>query len=249
MHERLAQEAGWELGERIILSGANGREATFEIAGTLFDPASSSAVYLPLEVWQRESGAFDQVNSVWAQTAVGADSEAAAEALTAGLEGQRISVAARSALGETTLDQITADLGGGFDIILRLLAIMSVVIALIGGVGLSGVLSLSVLERRREIGVLRSIGDSSWQVIRLFVGEGLILALIGWLIAIPISIPIAYLLATRGLSLALNTQLAYRFTPVGLALWLGVVIVLAVFARALPARGAARISVRESLSY
>jgi hypothetical protein len=40
VHERLAQEAGWELGERIILSGANGREATFEIAGTLFDPAN-----------------------------------------------------------------------------------------------------------------------------------------------------------------------------------------------------------------
>ena len=93
---------------------------------------------------------------------------------------------------------------------------MAVVIALVGGVGLSGVLTLSVLERRREIGVLRSIGASSWQVIRLFVGEGMLLALIGWLVAIPISVPIAYLLATRGLSLALNTQLVYRFTPTGL---------------------------------
>jgi putative ABC transport system permease protein len=249
VHERLAQEAGWKPGDKIILSGANDREATFEIVGTLFDPASNSAVYLPLAVWQRESGAFDEVNTVWAQTAAGADSAAVAEFLTASLEGQRISVAPRSALGATTLAQITEDLGGGFDIILRLLAIMSVVIALVGGVGLSGVLTLSVLERRREIGVLRSIGASSWQVIRLFVGEGLILALIGWLVAIPISIPIAYLLATRGLSLALNTQLAYRFTPTGLVIWLVVTVILAVIASAYPARGAARISVRESLSY
>ncbi len=64
----------------------------------------------------------------------------------------------------------------GFDIIIQLLAVMAVVIALVGGVGLSGVLSLSVLslsvlERRREIGVMRAIGASSWQVLGLFIGE------------------------------------------------------------------------------
>lgn len=47
--------------------------------------------------------------------------------------------------------------------------------------GLSGVLSLRVLERRREIGVMRAIGASSWQVIRLFVGEGVLLGLISWM--------------------------------------------------------------------
>lgn len=96
---------------------------------------------------------------------------------------------------------------------------------------------------------MRAIGASSWQVIRLFVGEGMLLGLISWLIALPLSIPTAYFFTTKGLSLALNQQLVYQFTPAGAGLWLVIITVLAIFASALPARGASRISVRESLSY
>ncbi|MDX1522797.1 MAG: FtsX-like permease family protein, partial [Anaerolineae bacterium] len=135
------------------------------------------------------------------------------------------------------------------NIIIRLLAVMAVVIALVGGVGLSGVISLSVLERRREIGVMRAIGASSWQVIRLFMGEGLLLGLISWLIALPLSIPASYGLATRGLSVALNQQLSYNFTLLGPLLWLMIIILLAIVASLFPARKAALISVRESLAY
>ncbi len=96
---------------------------------------------------------------------------------------------------------------------------------------------------------MRAIGASSWQVIRLFVGEGILLGLISWLIALPLSIPAAYGLATRGLSFALNQQLSYNFTPLGGALWLVIITILAVLASLFPARSAARISVRESLAY
>ena len=126
---------------------------------------------------------------------------------------------------------------------------MAAVIALIGGVGLSGILSLSVLERRREIGVMRAIGASSWQVIRLFIGEGVLLGLISWLIALPLSIPLAHIFTTQGLSIALNQQLAYQFTPTGAGLWLVIITILAMIASVLPARAAAQISVRESLAY
>ena len=101
----------------------------------------------------------------------------------------------------------------------------------------------------REIGVMRAIGASSWQVIRLFIGEGLLLGLLSWMIALPLSIPTAYVFTTQGLSFALNQQLVYQFTPTGAGLWLVIITMLAIFASALPARGASRISVRESLSY
>jgi putative ABC transport system permease protein len=114
---------------------------------------------------------------------------------------------------------------------------------------LSGVLSLNVLERRREIGVMRSVGASSWRVIRISIGEGVLLGWISWLIALPLSIPAAYLLATKGLSLALNQQLSYQFSPIGAVIWLFLITILAVIASSFPARGAAKVSVRESLSY
>ncbi len=165
------------------------------------------------------------------------------------LKQRGIEVAPSSTFGENTIAGITARAGEGFDIILRRLAVMTIVIALVGGVGLSGILSLSVLERRREIGVMCAIGASSWQVIRLFVGEGMLLGLISWLIALPLSIPVAYAFTTQGLSLALNQQLVYQITPAGALLWLVIISLLAIIASALPARSASRISVRESLAY
>ena len=129
--------------------------------------------------------------------------------MTTLLEKQGIGVRPASTFGETTIAEISARATEGFDIILNLLAVMAVVIALVGGVGLSGILSLSVLERRREIGVMRAIGASSWQVTRLFMGEGVLLGLISWLIALPLSIPLAYIFSTLALSFALNQQLVY----------------------------------------
>jgi putative ABC transport system permease protein len=96
---------------------------------------------------------------------------------------------------------------------------------------------------------MRSVGASTWRVIRLFVSEGIMLGWLSWFIALPLSIPAAYFLTTRGLSFALNQQLVYRFTPSGALVWLFVITLLAIFASSFPARGAAKVSVNESLAY
>ena len=125
---------------------------------------------------------------------------------------------------------------------------MAVVIAVVGGVSLSGVLSINVLERRREIGVMRAIGASSLQIFRLLVGEGLLLGWLSWLIALPLSIPAGSLL-TYGLSAIMGGELTYKYSPAGILYWLAIITVLSIVASILPARGATRISVRESLAY
>ena len=125
---------------------------------------------------------------------------------------------------------------------------MAVVIAVVGGVALSGVLAINVLERRREIGVMRAVGASSFQIFKLFVGEGLLLGWLSWLIALPLSIPAGFVM-TMGLSSIMGGELSYDFSPAGMLYWLGIITVLAIIASVLPARGATRISVRESLAY
>jgi putative ABC transport system permease protein len=249
--QRVAVQKEWSVGDVVTLEDGNGRELNVEIVGTLFDPATNTSVHLPLSTMQRELRYTGLANTIFGQT-VNTDAvtqSAVAETLEATLGQKGVDISPSSAFGEKTIAGITARSGEGFAIILNLLAVMAIVIALVGGVGLSGILSLSVLERRREIGVMRAIGASSWQVIRLFVSEGVLLGLISWLIALPLSIPIAYAFTTKGLSFALNQQLVYQFTPVGAGLWLVIITMLAIFASALPARGAARISVRESLAY
>lgn len=245
-------EQGWELGDQIILTNGAGDEIVATLVGTHFDPAGgSNSLHMPLSILQSEWGGFETANLVVMQLT----EEASADQATAVIELEEtfasagIGVRPASTFGANTIDEISENLAAGLAIIIQLLAVMAVVIALVGGVGLSGVLSLSVLERTREIGVMRAIGASSGQVIRLFIGEGILLGWLSWVIAIPLSIPAAWYLATKGLSFVLNSTLAYQFSFRGPLIWLAIITILAILASIFPARRASRVSVRESLSY
>jgi putative ABC transport system permease protein len=125
---------------------------------------------------------------------------------------------------------------------------MAVLIGIVGSISLSGVLSLGVIERQREIGVMRAIGASSWDVGRLFIGEGLILGWLSWIIALPLSL-YAGRLMTEVLSATLGGEIVYHYTSQGAVMWLVIITILAILASGLPARRATKLSVRESLAY
>ncbi len=78
-----------------------------------------------------------------------------------------------------------------FNPVLGTLFGLAAMLAVVGGIGLSGALAIEVLQRTREIGVLRAIGAPSKTVFRLFMLEGLLHGLIAW----TLSVPLAYLLA------------------------------------------------------
>ncbi len=249
--QRLSQQKGWQVGDLITLTYNSGREDDWQVVGINYDPLANAAAFAPLSSLQREIEAVGMVNTLWVQTISQSPElmSATALSLTDRFESRGFDVAASATFGYSTISEIVEQTQGGYSLIFQLLAIMAVIIALVGGVGLSGVLTLNVLERRREIGVMRSIGASSWRVIRLSIGEGVLLGWMSWLIALPLSIPAAYLLATRGLSFALNQQLSYRFSPQGALTWLLIITLLAILASTFPARSAARVSVRDSLNY
>jgi putative ABC transport system permease protein len=143
---------------------------------------------------------------------------------------------------------VVEQIQSNFGIIVALLAAVAIIMGLVGAIGLSGSLSLSVLERRREIGVMRAVGATSFTISLLFIGEGLILGWLSWLIALPLSIPAGYLMS-QALGTALQGEIIFYYTPTGAIYWLAIITVLSVIASWLPARGATQISVRESLAY
>ncbi len=63
----------------------------------------------------------------------------------------------------------------------------ALLLAVVGGIGLLTILSISVMERLREIGVLRSVGASTWAISSQFLLEGLFVGLIAWAAALPLS--------------------------------------------------------------
>jgi putative ABC transport system permease protein len=112
-----------------------------------------------------------------------------------------------------------------------------------------GTMSINVLERTREIGVMRTIGAVDFVVMQSVVIEGLVIGLITWFIAIGLSYPISSaLLNIIGQSIAGST-FALVFTPLGVVLWLAAVIILSIIASIMPARNAARLTINEVLAY
>jgi len=112
-----------------------------------------------------------------------------------------------------------------------------------------GTMTMNVLERTREIGVMRSIGAVNSSIMQLVVVEGMIIGLISWVLGALFSIPITHAMDyLLGVSLV-NVPLDYNFSMQGLIIWVVVVIVLSSLACILPARNAVRLTVRDVLAY
>jgi putative ABC transport system permease protein len=130
-----------------------------------------------------------------------------------------------------------------------MLAVLAVLMALVGGIGLMGALSISVVERTREIGVMRAVGGRTLTILGMFVMEGLLQGIASWLVAVPLSLALSRPLAA-GLGVVLfKATLDYQYNFGAVLVWLAIVLVIATLASIIPARKATRISVRESLAY
>lgn len=138
----------------------------------------------------------------------------------------------------------------GTKLLISFLLLMAVLLAVVGGLGLMGTMSINVLERTREIGVLRAIGAGNWAILRLVMVEGILVGLISWVIGAVLSVPFGYLM-NKGLEVVLEAQGMFQFifSYEGMVLWLAIVVSLAALASFLPARKASRMTIRDVLTY
>ena len=134
-------------------------------------------------------------------------------------------------------------------ILVTLLLIMALLTAVVGSIGLTGTMGMNVMERTREIGVMRAIGAVDLAIVKSVVFEGAFIGLLSWMVALPLSFPISSLLLTIiSTSMGIGS-IPTAFTVQGMAIWLGVVLVLTALASIWPARNAARLTIREVLAY
>jgi putative ABC transport system permease protein len=136
-----------------------------------------------------------------------------------------------------------------FNVIIVFLLIMAVLLAVVGGLGLMGTMSINVLERTREIGVMRAIGASDRAVLQIVLVEGVVIGWLSWLVGTLLGFPLGLGLNSAVGRAFLNVVPAYRFSFASVVLWLGIVTALAAVASFLPAWNASRITVRDVLAY
>ncbi len=253
LNKKLAEDEGIKVGDWVTVRYSEKKERDFQVVGLIFDPILTTFTLVNRDVLLHDTGSSGKAQSLWIKTkesGVEAE-ESIARALREYYNENGMEVSAQRGIFGIGSDSTTATANQfvqQFNFLLVLLGIMAVVIGAVGSIALSGALSLSVMERRREIGVMRAIGASSWTIFKMFIGEGLILGWLSWAIAVPLSIPAGKMMASV-LGSAFQIDILYKFEPTGIILWFMIITFLSIVASWLPARSATQISVRESLAY
>ena len=105
-----------------------------------------------------------------------------------------------------------------------------------------------MLERTREIGILRCIGGRARDVRRIFATEGLVVALAGWLIGIPLGLALAHALTTLSENV-IKVHILFTFPPVNIPIALIARLALALLVMQFPLRRATAFKPGEALRY
>jgi putative ABC transport system permease protein len=228
------------VGDRIQILTARG-ERSFEVTGIGMDymNAKLATVYLS----QADLAQYFNVTDdrlIMADRQPGADlakTEPAVRALAAKYPAFKLYTGAVwQASQEQALDTSTS-----------LFYLLMVVLALPSLVALMNTLGINVLERMREIGVLRAVGATRGQVQRMILIESLLLAALGTGLGILAGVWLGYMLVQ-----ALNVGgfvMIYYFPYLGVVLTLGIGLIFGVLAALIPARQAARLEIVSALHY
>ena len=238
--DALAEDEGLEVGDTVTLRGSSDRRRVR--VGGLVETAifGGQTVSMSLETMREVYG-------------VTRDSSLAVKAASpeerAALEGRIERIVDRDfpQLQLLSNDELKGEIESRLDEqfgFFNALLLVAVVVSLFGVIN---TLSMNVLERTREIGVLRALGSSRWQV-RLTIGqEGVLLCAVGALLGLAVGLALGYVFV-RGVATIVPT-VSYIAPVETVALVAAAGVVLGLLASVLPARRAARMNVVRALSY
>jgi putative ABC transport system permease protein len=231
------------VGETVVLR-MGPAETTWHVVGLVREAFSPAVAYIPRSfIQQRHPGMVNNLRLALDKTDPDAISEVKAS-LDRNLEAQGVRPRGSSSKAESRV---------AFDehmlMIYVFLIVMSAIIGGVGGLGLMTTMSLNVLERRREMGVMRALGATPKIVWLLVVAEGVVIGVLSWAIAAVLAWPVSKVLGNILVRVMFRSGLDFTFEPLGLVIWIVVSISLSAVASFLPAWKASRVTVREALAY
>jgi putative ABC transport system permease protein len=227
----------------------NDQERTYEILGVTSKHLSGPRIYMTYDTFGKATGRLNQADTVRVRLNVSTIASPSAQKSLATQLEKHFRDAGMSKSSSQTQSEIFSRFTGPFDIILIVLVVMAGLLAVVGGLSLAGTMGMNVMERTREIGVLRAVGANNQAVRQVVVIEGVVVGLISWLMAVALSGPAGVALASAVVYAVFKSPVNFQYSFMGLAIWLVVIVLIGIFSSLAPAQNAARLTVREVLDY
>ena len=236
-----AHRADLERGDTIELLGPKGKQDA-KVVGIIdtLGPMNGMEIRMSLDAMKRIYGRYQPAEL--AVEAVNADARPALEAKISALLDERYPNLEMQSAAEAK-EEISDEINRTFNMF-NAIVVIAIIVSLLGVIN---TLAMSVIERTREIGVLRALGASRWQVRSTMLDESLMITIAGSLLGVASGTLIGYMWL-RGVDEVLP-GLTFHF-PSTVAISVAIAaVVLGVLAAILPARRAARLKVIEALTY
>ncbi len=234
-----------DIGDSVALTVA-GRTSTYHLAAVVRQIVTLPSAFVSRIAYQSATRTRNLTNAIRIVTEdhAAASVDLVSKKIEAELAGASIHIA--KSISEARMDSAV---GGHVKILVVSLIAMSILMAIVGLLGLASAQGISVAERTREFGIMRTIGGTNTVIVRNVVAEGLFIGLLSVMAAIVLSLPltmgIGRLVGTMSFGLPLPLMLSHA----GLAIWLAILVGGSVLASLIPAVRAARLTIRETLAY
>jgi putative ABC transport system permease protein len=228
----------------VVSLHTGGRIASWRVVGVVQELGSPAMAYVSASAFSAATESAGTARLVRVVVAPGQRPSAVLDRIEQAMTDAGIPVA---------LSLTTPELRGAIDqhvmVLLVVLILTAVLIAVVGSLGLATAMSINVLERTREIGVLHTLGALPSTVQRMVATEGLVIGLVSVPAALVLSLPLTAVVGSVIGSLSFKVPLEFTVSPVALAVWLVLIVVGSLLAGWVPARNASRLPVREALAY
>jgi len=224
-----------------------GRTISFAVVGAVKEMAPMPVVYAPAGAVLEATGQSRDLSRVI--RVVTREHTEAAQLAAAGEIERKFETIGFEVAGIQRMLDVRKGILDHLVIILTILTMAATIVVFVGGLALTSTLTINVVQRTREIGILSAIGATPRTISGHVWFEGVLIGVLSWFVAILLAAPVSWVLESVTGRMFFKAPLDFYMSPGAAGIWLVLVVVLASLSSFYPAWRAARLTVREAISH
>ncbi|MFO0547385.1 MAG: FtsX-like permease family protein [Polyangiaceae bacterium] len=236
-----AAMSGARVGDDLPIS-VEGFTQIYKVVGVVEEIGSAGVVYVTDRVFERRYGALTMARLATRAT------DAPERAATIHALEDALARSGASVEVVMPFTELRSAIGDHLVVLVRALFALAIILAIVGVIGLGSAISIGVVERTREIGVMKTLGATKLRIAGMIVSEAALTAAFSLALGVLVTLPVTGGIESLVGKLGFMAPLPFVVSKPAIAVWAVVVLVASSLAALVPARRAARITVREAVA-